>query len=123
MKIYYNPKLKERSKKLRTNATFAERLLWKHLKSRQILGYRFARQKPIANYIVDFYCNKLHLVIEIDGITHNEKKEYDTKRISKLKGIGFEVIRFDGYYVINHINETVEKIIEKVYELERITTP
>ena len=123
MKIYYNPKLKERSKYLRNNATFAERLLWKHLKGRQLLGYKFTRQKPIAKYIVDFYCSDLNLVIEIDGISHNEKKEYDTKRINKLKGVGLEVISFDGFYVINHINETLEVITEKIHEMEQITTP
>ena len=123
MKTYYNPKLKERSKKLRNNATYAERLLWKHLKNKQILGCQFTRQKPIANYIVDFYCSNLELVIEIDGISHNEKKEYDTKRINKLKGIGLKVIRFDGFYIINHINEALIIITEKDREIERTTTP
>ena len=83
-----------------------------------MLGYKFTRQKPIANYIVDFYCNELNLVLEIDGISHNEKKEYDTKRIDKLKNMGLEVIRFDGYYVINHINETLEIITERIRKLE-----
>ena len=62
-------------------------------------------------------------MIEIDGISHNEKKEYDTKRINKLKGVGLEVISFDGFYVINHINETLEVITEKIHEMEQITTP
>ena len=77
MKIHYNPDLKQRSKELRKNATYSEKLLWKHLRSRQLLGYQFMRQKPIYNYIVDFYCSALKLVIEIDGITHNDKQEYD----------------------------------------------
>jgi len=115
--------LTERSKELRKNATFAERLLWKHLRGRQLFGYQFMRQKPIDNYIVDFYCSKLHLVIEIDGITHNGKQKYDEKKESKLEEIGLEVMRFDGYYVMNHINETLEMISNKIRELERITTP
>jgi len=123
LKIYDNPKLTERSKELRKNATFAERLLWKHLRGRQLFGYQFMRQKPIDNYIVDFYCSKLHLVIEIDGITHNGKQKYDEKKESKLEEIGLEVMRFDGYYVMNHINETLEMITNKIRELERITTP
>jgi len=123
MKIYYNPKLKEHAKKLRKNLTFSERLLWKHLKGKQILGYQFSRQKPIAEYIVDFYCSKLNLVIEIDGITHNDKKEYDTKRIKNLKKLGLEIICFDGYYVFNHIHETLELIMNKINEIKQNTTP
>ena len=73
MKIYYKSNLKDHANKLRNNTTFVERLLWKHLKGRQCLGYQFMRQKPIDNYIVDFYCSKLHFAIEIDGISHNGK--------------------------------------------------
>jgi len=123
MKIYYNPKLKEQAKRLRKNSTFSERLLWKHLKGRQILGYQFSRQKPIDEYIVDFYCNKLRLIIEIDGISHSEKKEYDQKRHKKLKDLGLEIIHFDGYYVVNHIHETLEMLINKINEIKQNTTP
>jgi very-short-patch-repair endonuclease len=74
MKVYYNPNIKSKAQKLRQDSTFAERLLWKHIKKKQLLGYQFSRQKPIDEYIVDFYCNKLNLIIEIDGISHNNKE-------------------------------------------------
>ena len=69
MKIYYNPKLKTLSGELRNNSTLSEVLLWNMLKSKKMKGYQFMRQKPTDNYIVDFYCSKLKLVIEIDGDT------------------------------------------------------
>ncbi len=81
MKIYYNPKLIPLARKLRNNSTLAEILLWEEIKNRKMLGYRFLRQKPIGNYIVDFFCNKLKLAIEIDGDTHREENfENDMKR-------------------------------------------
>ena len=123
MKIYYNPKLKERAKELRKNATFSERMLWKHLRARQMTGYQFMRQKPIGNYIVDFYCSKLHLVIEIDGISHNGRQIYDRRKEDNLKDIGLEIMRFDGHYVINNINGVLISIEEKIKELEDKTTP
>jgi len=88
LKIFYNPVLKERAKELRNNATYAERLLWKNLKGCQLFGYQFMRQKPIDNYIVDLFCPKLNLVIEIDGITHDGKAKYDKQRENKLKELG-----------------------------------
>ncbi len=59
MKIYYDPKLKTLSRKLRNNSTLSEVLLWNMLKSKKMKGCQFVRQKPIDNYIVDFYCSKL----------------------------------------------------------------
>ena len=123
MKIVYNPKLTQRAKELRKNATFSERLLWKRLRGRQLLGYQFMRQKPIDNFIVDFYCNKLHLVIEINGQTHNGKVDYDKEREKRLKVMGLTVIRFDGYYIINHLEDALEYLILEIKKLERITTP
>jgi very-short-patch-repair endonuclease len=69
-RIYYKPQLKEISRKLRNNSTKAEIKLWSHLKGKQLMGYDFHRQKPIDNYIVDFFCSRLNLAIEIDGYTH-----------------------------------------------------
>jgi len=72
MKIYYNPKRKTLSRELRKKSTLSEDLLWKIVKGKKIKGYQFMRQKPIGDYIVDFFCSKLKLVIEIDGISHND---------------------------------------------------
>ena len=124
MKVHYNPRLKERARELRKNATFSERYLWKFLRARQMMGYQFMRQKPINNYIVDFYCSKLSLAIEIDGVTHNNKQIYDKKRDEDLKSLGLEVLHFDGYYVINNPSGTLQMISDKIRELEKkVTTP
>lgn len=100
MKIHYNPKLKPLSRKLRNNSTLSEVLLWEELKNRKMLGYKFLRQKPIGNYIVDFFCNKLKLVIEIDGDSHNSDTfEYDMNRQQWLESNGLTVLRFDDLEV------------------------
>ncbi len=100
MKIHYNPKLKQRARNLRNNSTLSEVLLWEEIKNKRILGYKFLRQKPIGNYIVDFFCNKLKLVIEIDGESHTEDRfEYDMGRQKKLESMGITVLRFDDLEV------------------------
>lgn len=71
MKIHYNPKLKTLSRNLRNNSILAEVLFWDQLKARKMRDYQFMRQKPIDQYIVDFFCSKLRLVIEIDGESHD----------------------------------------------------
>jgi len=73
--IPYNPSLKEKARQLRNNATVTEIVLWKFLKSRQMCGYDFHRQKPLGEYIVDFFCNELMLAIEIDGPSHEGQEE------------------------------------------------
>jgi len=92
--VPYNPKLKEVARRLRKSGTLAEVLLWRYLKGKQLLGYDFDRQKPIDNYIVDFFCNELMLAIEIDGISHENKSEEDRIRQSKLESLGIRFLRF-----------------------------
>lgn len=93
MFLYYNPALKERAGYLRKNATKAEIILWKYL-CRDQLGYDFHRQKPIGNYIVDFFCSELNLVIEIDGPSHGEKINYDLQRQKFLESADLRILRF-----------------------------
>ncbi len=107
MKIYYNPNLKERARELRKRMTLSERMLWNRLKSRQVHDLQFMRQKPIDEFIVDFYCSKLKLKIEIDGITHNDKQEYDLKRQNKLEKLGLNFLRFEDRYVVENINNVI----------------
>ena len=123
MKIHYNPKLKERSRELRKNATFTERLLWKYLRAGQLNGYRFLRHKPIDEFIVDFYCKRLKLIIEIDGITHNDKQIYDKQREKRLKELGFNVLRIDGYYLLHNITGALELIMGCIEDIEKKTSP
>ena len=110
MKIYYNPKLKQLSRNLRNNSTLSEVLLWRQIKGRKIQGYQFSRQKPIGNYIVDFYCSKLKLVIEIDGCSHDNKIEYDRKRQYFLEKIGLAVLRFYDLDVKKNLSGVIETI-------------
>ena len=91
--LYYDPKLKQRSRELRKNSTLAEVLLWNQLKRSKMLGYPFLRQRPIHKYIVDFYCPRLKLVIEIDGESHREKFIRDQIRKKDLESLGLECIK------------------------------
>ncbi|MHB8207007.1 endonuclease domain-containing protein [Mucilaginibacter sp.] len=80
--IPYNPNLKELARKLRNDSTLGEVLLWNEIKIKKLYGYDFQRQKPLLNYIADFYCYELGLVIEIDGMYHYnpEQDELDVLR-------------------------------------------
>ncbi len=92
----YNPKLKKIARNLRKQGILSEVLLWKELKGKK-LGYDFHRQKPIDEYVVDFYCADLDLIIEIDGSSHNAKYEKDIERQQKLESFGLQFLRFyDG---------------------------
>jgi len=87
MKIYYHPELKPLARRLRKEGTLAEVLLWEQLQGRKVKGYQFTRQKPIGNYIVDFYCSRLRLAIEADGISHDVKLEREIRSVKKkLRG-------------------------------------
>jgi very-short-patch-repair endonuclease len=108
--IPYNPKLKELAKQLRNNSTLSEVLLWKYLKGEQMLGYDFDRQKPIDNYIVDFFCNELMLAIEIDGETHNYKIDEDELRQKRLEELGVRLVRFTDEEVKKNIEGVVMTI-------------
>ncbi|KAA3612387.1 MAG: endonuclease domain-containing protein [Calditrichaeota bacterium] len=92
--IPYDPVLKDRARFLRKNSTLAEVLLWQRIKGKQIHGCDFDRQKPIDKYIVDFYCKRLMLAIEIDGESHQDKEEYDRKRQVRLESLGVQLLRF-----------------------------
>jgi len=119
--IPYNKNLKELSKKLRNDSTKAEILLWLQLKAGQMKSYKFNRQKPLLNYIVDFYCKKLNLVIEIDGITHYNEEAFleDKKRQEELEKYNLHFLRFNDNEIINDM-ENVLKVIEKyIYEFEK----
>ena len=102
MKIYYNPKLKKLAQKLRNNSTKSEIKLWTFLNKDQMHGYDFHRQKPIDNYIVDFFCNKLCLAIECDGYSHQilEVFKKDLKKTKRLNELGISVLRFSDYQII-----------------------
>jgi very-short-patch-repair endonuclease len=113
--ISYNPALKEKSRQLRNDSTKTEILFWAFLKSRQLRGYDFHRQKPIDDYVVDFFCNELMLAIEIDGASYIGKKLYDDKRQKRLEKLGFRFLRFkddDVFYNCDYVVKEIEKWID-----------
>ena len=108
----YNKNLKLPSRDLRSNMTDAEQCLWQRLRRKQILGLQFYRQKPILNFIVDFYCPAANLVIECDGGQHYtvEGLEVDRARDQALAQLGLTVLRFDNKQVLTEIDGVVEVI-------------
>ena len=107
--IPYKPWLKEKARELRNNSTKSEILLWTYLKGKQMKGYDFHRQKPLDNYIVDFFCNELMLAIEIYGISHWGKEEYDKERQVKLESLGIKFLRFSDDEIYYNPNLSLEK--------------
>ena len=101
----------------RKNMTDAEKVLWQNLKGKQVLGLRFRRQHPIGQFIVDFYCHKTKLIIEVDGEIHQNilNKEYDDERTYELNLLGLHVIRFTNSQVLNQ-TKSVVKIIKDYCE-------
>lgn len=118
--IPYNPNLKELAKKLRQNMTFSEVKLWNELKNGKMMGYDFDRQRPIGNYIVDFYCKDLQLALEVDGITHLDEKVMlkDEIRQDELEMFVVKFIRFDALAVVNKIGDVIREIENWILEYE-----
>jgi len=108
----YDPKLKQIARMLRKNSTRAEILLWNELKGKQILGYDFHRQKPVGNHVLDFYCPRLMLAIEIDGSSHENRNKEDETRQRELKKKGMRFLRFPDDEVKQNTEEVVEEITE-----------
>ncbi|PSN15596.1 DNA methylase [filamentous cyanobacterium CCP5] len=108
----YNPKLKAIARRLRNNMTPAEIVLWQHLKGKQMAGYDFDRQKPIDEYIVDFYCKRLKLAIEVDGSSHDseESQTQDRYRQSRLESFGIRFLRFQN----NEVRHETEAVLSTI---------
>ena len=115
----YNENLKQLPRQLRENMTDAERHLWAKIRMKQLKGYQFYRQKPTGDYIVDFFCPRAKLVIELDGSHHlvGEKIEHDRIRVEHLSSLGLRVMRFTNTDVLTHINGVIESIIENMEKI------
>jgi len=85
-------------------------VLWKEIKGKKLLGFDFHRQRPIDEYVVDFFCHDLMLAIEIDGGSHNDKEAYDKKRQKRLEELGVHVLRFKDFEVTKNVNMVTESI-------------
>ncbi len=105
---------------LRKNGTKGEALLWRDvLKAKQNWPYQFNRQLIIGNYIIDFICRKLKLIIEIDGSSHFAKSEEDYNKQIFLENLGYTILRFPEYLVVYRIDEVITEIDYAVKCLEQ----
>ena len=102
----------KRARELRKNATDAERLLWRHLRLRQVDGCRFRRQRPMGLYIVDFVCLEKRVVVEVDGGQHSEATVYDAERDRWLRAEGYRVLRFWNNDVTQNIDGVKDLILK-----------
>ncbi len=110
-----------KARELRKNPTEGEQALWKHLRMRQLGGYKFRRQQPIGQYIVDFVSFEGRVVIELDGGQHSQQMDYDSKGTAWLEAQGYRVLRFWNNQVLQEI-EAVKAIVSKVLE-DGVNTP
>ncbi len=118
---HYNKKLQPYASKLRKNMTKAEACLWKYaLKAGKMSHWQFRRQRPVLNYIADFMCKELMLVIEVDGISHQWETtiQKDEKKQKDLEMAGFKVLRFSDGEVLNDIANVI-RVINYVSEIRQ----
>jgi very-short-patch-repair endonuclease len=110
----YNPALKERARELRNNSTLSEVLLWNELKNGKMKGKDFHRQKPIMDYIVDFFCPELGMAIEIDGGSHDNENacRNDRERQKKIEELEIQFLRFNDVDVKRNMTGVL-KVIEQ----------
>ena len=110
--IEYNHELKERARRLRTQMTDSEHALWERLRRKQVQAVQFYRQKPIGNYIVDFYAPKAKVVVEVDGSQHmeSERAARDLQRDAFLASRGLRVLRLDDLQVLKEFEGVMEVI-------------
>lgn len=121
----YNKKLKEFSRELRNNSTLSEALLWQELRAGKIKGYKFNRQKPLGKYIVDFYCKKLNLVIEVDGDSHYHQDSIvkDAIRQQALEEFELHILRFADLDVKKQMPFVLDSIYSFIEEFELKNPP
>lgn len=119
--IQYSENAKERGRELRKQGILGEVLLWEQLRRRQMRGYQFNRQKPLNKYIVDFYCRKLNLAIEVDGTSHEHDDAHlsDVKREIVLREMGLHLLRFSEKEVRYQMQNVLEIISQWIDEEER----
>ncbi|SHO60203.1 endonuclease domain-containing protein [Algoriphagus zhangzhouensis] len=116
----YNRNLKDFSRELRSHSTLSEVLLWKYLRAKCFRGYGFNRQKPLDNYIVDFYCKKLDLVIEVDGDSHFSEFAVteDAERQKILEELGLKFLRIQDFEIKRNIMQVLEDLNELIDQIE-----
>jgi very-short-patch-repair endonuclease len=105
-------------RKLRKRQTNAERLLWKHLRKRQLKGLKFRRQHPLGRYIADYYCPEARLVVELNGKMHDHEnqQEYDKMRNEIIEVHRIKVLRIKN----EEIEQNIGKVLKKIADLTSI---
>jgi very-short-patch-repair endonuclease len=116
--LHIHPQVRQRARELRQPLTPAEQRMWQTLRRRQLHRYKFRRQHPLGRFIVDFYCARVKLVIEVDGDIHKKQVEYDLERTKWLERNGYSVIRFENKAVIEDLTTVIEKIVWVCQRLE-----
>ncbi|MRS89612.1 DUF559 domain-containing protein [Enterobacteriaceae bacterium RIT714] len=104
--------IRSHAKQLRLKLTREERRLWTLLRSRRLSQYKFRRQHPVDNYILDFACCEARLAVELDGGQHDERQEYDRRRTLWLNKRGWRVLRFWNNELLNNEEAVLERILE-----------
>jgi very-short-patch-repair endonuclease len=104
---------RQRARALRQQMTDAERLLWRHLRNRELGGWKFRRQYPVGPYIVDFICPEKNLVIEVDGGQHSDDVKHESQRSAYLNKMGYWVLRFWN----NEVLQETEAVLEAIFAI------
>ena len=114
--IRNDPSLKQRRKELRRNQTDPEKVFWANVRDKCFAGLRFLRQYSAGPYVLDFYCPKLKLAIDLGGGKHNQDDnlEYDASRSAYLKSHGIDVIRFWNHEVLQNTDGVLAMIAGKI---------
>ena len=125
-KLFNKKSEKEKRRHLRNNQTFCEKIVWINLRRKQICGERFLRQFGIGKFVVDFYCPRLKLAIEIDGDSHFENRdavEYDKWRQKLIESLEIKIIRFTNVEVNQNIDKVISAIDKNVREIQNKMNP
>ena len=107
-----------RAIELRNNMTEAEKVLWEELKKKEIFKARWKRQHPIDIFVVDFYCHKYKLAIEVDGEIHlkEENREHDDGRAHDIEKLGIKILRFTNKEIFDDIGSVIYRILNEIYK-------
>jgi very-short-patch-repair endonuclease len=122
MTKHYNKSLeKEKRRSLRREETYCEKLIWRYLRKRQMLGYKFKRQFSVDHFVIDFYCSELKLALEVDGDVHNQpkQKEYDSTRQQYLEQFGITFIRIYNEELLSNPNKAFDKIEREIKRVRK----
>jgi len=116
--LRYTANLKDQARELRKQLTDSETALWSRQRGKQLMGIQFYRQKPIGQYIVDFFAPKAKLVVEVDGSQHMEEDhvQRDKTRDEYLAGLGLKVLRFNSRVVLTETEAVAEAIYRAMKE-------